>query len=98
MISHFVILGIFLSPAKSMEWHIRFGFLNQVYLVFHLSQLKLAKGQIQQVNVTIPDLDLNWQILLSILDHCLCQLARKLTPSNPCALINVASVYGHLGG
>jgi hypothetical protein len=69
--SHFVILGLFLPTAKSMQCHMKFGFLNLVYSVFHVSQLKLAKGPTHQVNVTIPDLDLKLQILLSILDHCL---------------------------
>jgi len=41
-----------------MQWHMKFGFLNLVYPVFHVSQLKLVKGPTHQVNVTIPDLDL----------------------------------------
>jgi hypothetical protein len=69
--SHFVILGLYLPAAKSMQCHMKFGFLNLVYSVFHVSQLKLAKGPTHQVNVTIPDLDLKLQILLSILDHFL---------------------------
>ncbi|CAD6213993.1 unnamed protein product [Miscanthus lutarioriparius] len=98
--SHFVILGVFLPTAKSMQWHMKFGFLNLVYPVFHVSQLKLAKGPTHQVNVTIPDLDLIckfccpfWIIAFDPLLTC-----SQTDPSNPCALVNVASVYGHLGG